>query len=115
MRLEPSLRAIYRRSKQATSVDGVLVPSGAALEIHMATLNRDPDVFEKPYRFDPDRPNVRRHLALGYGPHACLGAGFVRRVVGVSLTHLLALPMEVLEAQRNEETGDYTIAFTAPA
>lgn len=39
--------------------------------------NHDPPVFDEPGDFRVDRdPNP--HLAFGYGPHYCVGAGLAR-------------------------------------
>jgi cytochrome P450 len=47
--------------------------------------NRDPEVFADPDRFDITRENVGRHLAFGYGPHGCLGAGLARQELAIGL------------------------------
>jgi cytochrome P450 len=54
------------------------VPAGAPLLLMLAGSGSDPEVFPEPERFCPARPNVRRHLAFGYGRHFCLGAGLAR-------------------------------------
>jgi len=35
--------------------------------------NRDERVFDQPHDFIIDRPNVRKHLAFGFGIHRCMG------------------------------------------
>jgi cytochrome P450 len=55
----------------------------------IAAANRDPEVFERPDEFDPDRsPNP--HLAFGAGPHLCLGAPLVRWAGGTLLREMAA-------------------------
>lgn len=45
--------------------------------VSFASACRDEDAFENPFTFDISRkPN--RHLALGYGPHVCLGQHLAR-------------------------------------
>lgn len=44
----------------------------------IAAANRDPSVFERPDELDLRREDSRQHIALGMGPHFCLGAGLAR-------------------------------------
>ncbi|MFI5041207.1 MAG: cytochrome P450 [Acidimicrobiales bacterium] len=56
--------------------DMVLVPLSAA--------TRDPDAFDDPTTFAPDR-RVQNHIAFGAGPHRCLGSHLARRELRVAL------------------------------
>ena len=54
------------------------------------SANRDPRVFEDPYRFDVRRdPRAEKHVAFGFGSHFCLGANLARLELRTSLRALL--------------------------
>ncbi len=59
-------------------LSGVKISAGESVGMWYPAANRDPEVFDEPYRFDITRkPN--RHLAFGgYGAHFCLGANLAR-------------------------------------
>jgi cholest-4-en-3-one 26-monooxygenase len=59
-------------------VGGQVIPKDDRVAIYYATANRDPEIFDEPYRFDITRdPNP--HIAFGGGgPHFCLGANLAR-------------------------------------
>jgi len=57
---------------------------GQAVMVHLAAANRDPALFDDAARLDLGRrPN--RHLALGGGPHFCLGAWLTKLELAVIL------------------------------
>jgi cytochrome P450 len=62
---------------------------GDALIMATALGNRDPTTFMQPETFDPDRENVKRHVAFGRGPHICLGMFIARNQLQEGL-HLFA-------------------------
>lgn len=57
-----------------TEIGGHPVRKGDHVYLSYAAANRDPAVFEDPHCFDITRPNAKRHLAFGVGPHVCIGA-----------------------------------------
>jgi cytochrome P450 len=65
-------------SVQAREMHGVEVAAGDTVIGILAAANRDPDVFEDPDRLDLTRHDSRNHVALGYGPHFCLGSHLAR-------------------------------------
>ena len=55
----------------------ITIREGDPVVAWVGSANRDADVFPNPYTFDVRR-NAARHLALGVGPHYCLGHTLVR-------------------------------------
>jgi cytochrome P450 len=53
--------------------DGVHFPKGTMLIFAMTLGARDPNYFERPDDYDPDRSHSNRHVGLGRGSHICLG------------------------------------------
>ncbi|MQA34429.1 cytochrome P450 [Modestobacter roseus] len=79
-----------RQATRDTVLDGLQIPAGARLGVHVGAANRDPAVFADPESYDVDRPKVP-HLAFGGGSHFCAGAWVARAsVVGVALPQLFA-------------------------
>jgi len=64
------------------------LPEGSTVILILAGANRDPRVFDDPDRFDVRRENARKHLALGFGVHHCLGAALARMEAEVAWRHL---------------------------
>jgi cytochrome P450 len=65
-------------AKQGRELGGVGIEPGDTVIGVLAAANRDPDVFADPDRLDVARADSRHHVALGLGPHFCLGAGLAR-------------------------------------
>jgi cytochrome P450 len=63
---------------QDNEIDGVPIRHGDTVVGLIAAANRDPAVFDNPGDLDIERGDSRRHLALGLGPHFCLGASLAR-------------------------------------
>jgi cytochrome P450 len=78
-----------RETAEAVEIGGVPIPKGVNLHLCIGAANRDPDVFERPDRFDIGRkPN--RHLAFAGGPHVCVGLTLARMEGKVALARFLA-------------------------
>jgi cytochrome P450 len=61
-----------------TEIGGHPVKKGDKIYMSYAAANHDPAVFESPHVFDITRPNARKHLSFGTGPHVCIGARLAR-------------------------------------
>lgn len=55
----------------------VLIPEGTMLFFPVSIAGRDPAI-EDAERFDPEREQVKKHLAFGMGVHICLGQFIAR-------------------------------------
>jgi hypothetical protein len=81
MRLEPSIAAAPRTVSEPIEICGSLRPAGSVVMCSFLTANRDPEVWQQPESFDPDRfaqPGAARLFSFGGGPHYCLGAALAR-------------------------------------
>ena len=79
LRLSTPTQGMFRVATTDTELGGVAIPKGSRLVVVFAAANRDQAVWgDDPDRFDPDRPNLKEHLAFGKGIHFCLGAPLSR-------------------------------------
>ncbi|MFD7409378.1 cytochrome P450 [Streptomyces sp. NPDC059866] len=88
LRFEPPVQLMPQRTTLADiQVRGVTIPKGASLWLVLASGNRDPQRFEDPDRFDPDRQDIQ-HLGFGSGIHSCFGAPLARVEAQLALSEL---------------------------
>ncbi len=57
---------------------GLEIPAGTTVYTVQAASGFDPAAYDDPFRFDVRRRSRNRHLAMGFGIHACLGAPVAR-------------------------------------
>ena len=69
-------------------IAGHTVPAGKTVIPLHGSANRDPRVFADPDAIDIKRPNAGQHVALGFGPHFCLGASLARLEGRIALEQL---------------------------
>ncbi|MGW1540375.1 cytochrome P450 [Streptomyces sp. NPDC002309] len=88
LRFEPPVQLVPQRTTIADiEIGGVNIPKGASLWLVLASGNRDPQRFENPDRFDPDRGDIQ-HLGFGSGIHSCFGAPLARLEAQLALAEL---------------------------
>ncbi|EDV18890.1 uncharacterized protein TRIADDRAFT_34491 [Trichoplax adhaerens] len=70
-----------REAKEDCTIRGVRFPKGVGVAIAVKAIHEDPDVWENPDKFDPERfspeANANRHpchfLPFSEGPRKCIG------------------------------------------
>jgi len=98
----PTHYGTRRAATDTIEVGGRSIAAGARIMVCFGAANRDPSVFPDPDRFDIGRtPN--RHLAFGFGIHACPGAALSRTQARIAFTRL------------NERLGELTFDVEAGA
>lgn len=82
LRLDSPIAAWPRLALDKVSVGDAMIERGRTVLVGIAGANRDEQVFgAHPDRFDPERPNVGRHVAFGFGPHRCIGKPLALMVI----------------------------------
>ncbi|MGH3434488.1 MAG: cytochrome P450 family protein [Thermocrispum sp.] len=97
-------------------VGGTTIPAGAVVLPALLAINRDPNRFPDPDRFDSTRAPVP-HLAFGHGVHHCLGAPLARLEARIAIEMLIepfpALRLAVPDTELRWRSGLLVNAITA--
>jgi cytochrome P450 len=94
---------MFRTVTADTEIEGVALPAGSRLVLVYSAANRDPAVFgDDPDAFEPDRDNIKQHVAFGKGIHFCLGAPLSRLEMNVVFEHL-GTALEQIELSDDNE------------
>src|SRR5690606_18935253 len=89
LRLESPAQGLFREATRDTEIGGVPIPRGARIMVHYGAANRDAEAFGRPDEYDPERPELLRHMAFGKGIHVCIGAPLARLELRIALPALL--------------------------
>jgi cytochrome P450 len=119
LRLCPPAAAVGRLTMRDVIIDGHRVAAGTNVIIGIYALHRDPDLWEQPTRFDPDRFSPDRsggrdrwqYLPFGAGPRSCIGDHFAMLEATIGLASIIRL------ARVNSLEPDFPLAvpFTMTA
>ncbi|WP_187276487.1 cytochrome P450 [Parahaliea maris] len=88
LRIEPPAALLPRMCSKEVHFGGVDMKAGDWVLFGITAGNSDPEVFDNPRTFDPDRKN--KNLAFGHGVHFCLGSHLARRELETSLKVLFS-------------------------
>jgi cytochrome P450 len=83
------VKHFFRTASEDCEMAGEKIRKGDSIYLAFPSGCRDEAAFDAPDSFCIDRQN-NRHLALGSGPHACLGQHLARLEVRLFYKHLLA-------------------------
>jgi len=90
LRFDAPVQSLLRRTTAEVELAGARIPAGAIVLLLLGSANRDESVFADADRFRLDRDGTK-HLALGAGPHYCLGATLARTEAEAAVGALLGL------------------------
>eukprot|EP00441_Pelagodinium_beii_P033847 CAMPEP_0197639630 /NCGR_PEP_ID=MMETSP1338-20131121/14195_1 /TAXON_ID=43686 ORGANISM="Pelagodinium beii, Strain RCC1491" /NCGR_SAMPLE_ID=MMETSP1338 /ASSEMBLY_ACC=CAM_ASM_000754 /LENGTH=449 /DNA_ID=CAMNT_0043212383 /DNA_START=55 /DNA_END=1400 /DNA_ORIENTATION=- len=119
LRLRPPVyNLITRETAHDTELDGVSIPKGTGISIHIGAINRHPEVWDRAGEFDPERfmkakqPRIYNNLPFSAGPRRCLGDKFSLMEQKTLLLKLLSryevLPASTAEPANDEYATDFT-------
>jgi cytochrome P450 len=80
-------RILFRRAIADVDLNGVQIRKGDRVVLRIIAANRDPERFSHPGQIDLARRGTGQ-LALGAGPHACVGASLIR-MAAITITRPL--------------------------
>ncbi|MBE8517368.1 cytochrome P450 [Amycolatopsis sp. H6(2020)] len=87
LRWTSSATHLVRTARAGAEIGGRVIAPGERVVLWLPAANRDPAEFPEPARFDLTRsPN--RHLALGAGPHYCVGIQLAKLEIRAVLAEL---------------------------
>ena len=73
IRWQTPLPHMKRTALKDVEIGGKKIRKGEKIAMWYISGNRDEDIFERPHDIVIDRPNVRNHMAFGFGLHRCVG------------------------------------------
>lgn len=88
LRWEPPVAALPRFTMDGGRIGGHEVPPGSVVLAALAAANRDPEVFDDPDRFHPERAE-KEILTFGFGSKYCPGVNLARRQLLAALEVVL--------------------------
>jgi cytochrome P450 len=95
MRLFPPVPLQFRRSLVEVELGGVRIPASMRVLISAYLINRDPELYDQPNKFKPERwrgldRSPFQYPAFGAGGRMCPGALFGSQMVKIALAAILS-------------------------
>jgi cytochrome P450 len=94
LRYDPPVRTMHRIAVRHTRVAGVAIAEADLVTLDIAAANQDPDVYENPSTFDPERSGPPP-LTFGSEPRICPGRN---HALALAAGILDRAPAEIVEA-----------------
>ncbi|MGB8387598.1 cytochrome P450 [Mycobacterium sp.] len=106
MRQTSSAVSLARTATRDIDLEGAAIRKGDRVLVWLPAANRDPRVFEHPAVVDIDRPSCP-HVALGDGPHVCLGSTMFRVWFDIMMREILTkMPDFTVDLERSQRFDD---------
>ncbi|MCX2934285.1 cytochrome P450 [Mycobacterium sp. CVI_P3] len=106
LRQTSSAVSLARTVTQDIELEGAQLRQGDRLLVWLPAANRDATVFERPDAVDIDRPSCP-HVALGDGPHVCVGAAMFRVWFDIMMREILTkMPDFTVDLDRSQRFDD---------
>ncbi|XP_062713552.1 uncharacterized protein LOC109401093 [Aedes albopictus] len=113
LRLYPSVPIFGRMLLENQEINGIVFPAGSNLAIFPYFMGRDPDYFENPLEFRPERfavetsaekTNPYRYVPFSAGPRNCIGQKFavaeIKSLISKLVRHYEVLPPKQPQPER---------------
>lgn len=88
LRFDAPAQGTFRSAASDIELDDTTIPAGGRIQVIWASANRDESLLADGEKFDITRKQPR-HLALGVGPHFCIGAMLARVEVAAAFKALM--------------------------
>jgi cytochrome P450 len=111
LRLYSPNQALARTTTCPVDIRGQTIGANEPVALLFLSANRDEEIFERPDEFILGRkPN--KHIAFGYGQHACIGQPFARMQARVMVEELVKRVEKItlLGAVENAVWPEYGVA-----
>lgn len=116
LRFRFNLIKLDRTVKEDNDLLGVELKEGGSVVVWMSAANLDEEMFEDAFTLNIHRPNNKKHLTFGNGPHFCLGAPLARLEAKIALTtflkkfkHIESMPSFQLEENLTDSATGQTL------
>ncbi len=101
LRLASPVQGLARTTTRDLEIEGKTIPRGRKVMLLYASANRDEREFGPDAAECDVTRRIKRHVALGYGPHHCIGAAAARLQARIALEELLSrCPEFSVDSQR---------------
>ena len=93
LRVRPPAPLTARVAAKPVVIGGYTVAAGTRIVVHIIAINRNPDTYDQPHQFRPERflgarPQTYAWVPFGGGVKRCLGAAFSMREL-ITVLHVL--------------------------
>ena len=89
MRLAPPVWIQARKVKKAFTMDDITFPKGSLILIPKHALNTDPNIWEEPQQFNPERVQQGLISPFSTGPNRCAGRMMAEPLIEIIITTIL--------------------------